>query len=54
MEQLRKNIDVAEHHRPLSDEERLDLFKEVLLLVTPKTMPWKPEHWGTGQGWEKR
>jgi len=54
MEQLRKNIDVAEHYQPLSDEERLDLFKEVLPLVTPKTMPWKAEDWGTGHGWEKR
>ncbi len=54
MEQLKNNIYVAEHYRPLSDEERLELFKEVLPLVTPKIVEWKARSWGSGQGWEKR
>lgn len=39
MEQLHKNLKVAETYRPLSDEERLALFKEVLPLVTPGNVP---------------
>ena len=54
MEQLKKNIYVAEHFRPLSDEERLELFKEVLPLVTPEIVEWKARGWGSGQGWEER
>jgi aryl-alcohol dehydrogenase-like predicted oxidoreductase len=46
MEQLEKNIAVAESYRPLSDEERLQLFREVLPLVSPSTVPWKAEEWG--------
>jgi hypothetical protein len=54
MEQLEKNIAVAESYRPLSDEERLKLFKEVLPMVTPKALPWKAKEWGETSGWRKR
>jgi hypothetical protein len=47
LEQLKKNLYAAEYYQPLSDEERLDLFREVLPLVTPKTMPWKAGGAGT-------
>jgi len=54
MEQLEKNLAVAESYRPLSDEERLQLFKEVLPMVTPKAMPWKAKEWGDASRWRKR
>jgi len=53
MEQLEKNLAVAEEYKPLSDDERLQLFREVLPLVSPKTLPWKAEEWG-GVAWKKR
>jgi hypothetical protein len=54
MEQLEKNLAVAESYRPLSDEERLQLFKEVLPMVTPKALPWKAKEWGDASSWRKR
>ena len=54
MEQLEKNLAVAESYRPLGDEERLQLFKEILPMVTPKTMPWKAKEWGDISRWRKR
>ncbi|MHB1415806.1 MAG: aldo/keto reductase [Chloroflexota bacterium] len=54
MEQLQKNLAVAENFQPLSDEERLALFREVLPLVTPQTMPWKAQEWGTSDVWTQR
>lgn len=53
MEQLEKNLEVAEEYKPLSDDERLQLFREVLPLVSPKTLPWKAEEWGS-VAWKKR
>jgi len=47
LEQLEGNLHVAEHYQPLSDKERLELFKEVLPLV-PRAMPWKAKNWGAG------
>ena len=54
MDQLKKNIEVAESYKPLSDEERLQLFREILPLVNPTTLPWKSEEWGTATSWSKR
>jgi len=54
MEQLHKNLKVAETYRPLSDEERLALFKEVLPLVTPGNVPWKTEDWDNPIEWKRR
>lgn len=54
MDQLKKNIEVAESYKPLSDEERLQLFREILPLVSPKTLPWKSEEWGKETSWSKR
>jgi hypothetical protein len=54
MDQLKKNIEVAESYKPLSDEERLQLFREILPLVNPKTLPWKSEEWGKETSWSKR
>jgi predicted aldo/keto reductase-like oxidoreductase len=54
MDQLKNNIEVAESYKPLSDEERLQLFREILPLVSPKTLPWKSQEWGTATSWSKR
>lgn len=54
MEQLEMNMAVAETFRPLTDTERLDLFKEVLPMVTPETAPWKAEAWNAPSQWAMR
>jgi len=54
MEQLQRNIEVAESYQPLSDKERLQLFQEVLPMVTPSAMPWKAEDWQESVDWAKR
>jgi len=54
MEQLQKNLAVAENYQPLSDGERLELFKEVLPFVTPGDMPWKAEDWNNPVEWKRR
>lgn len=54
MEQLRKNLSVAKDYRPLSDEERLELFREVLPIVTPEGVPWKAEDWNDPAEWKRR
>jgi len=54
MEQLRKNLAVAENFQPLSDTERLDLFRETWPLMTPKVAKWKAENWDHPGEWKKR
>jgi uncharacterized protein len=54
MEQLNKNLAVAESYRPLSDIERLELFKEVLPRVRPDNVYWKAEDWNNPVVWRKR
>jgi predicted aldo/keto reductase-like oxidoreductase len=54
MDQLRKNLEVAEAYRPFSDDERLGLFKEVLPMVTPEGVPWKAEDWNNPVEWKRR
>ncbi|MFC1943092.1 aldo/keto reductase [Chloroflexota bacterium] len=54
MEQLKKNLEVAEAYQPLDDDERLDFFKEVLPYITPEDMPWKAEEWDNPVEWKKR
>ncbi len=54
MEQLEMNLKVAREFQPLSDAERLQLFKEVLPLVNPQTVAWKAGDWNDPQGWVKR
>jgi hypothetical protein len=54
MEQLKKNLAVAENYKPLSDEERLNLFKKIIPLVSPGLMPWKSTNWGMPTEWKKR
>ena len=54
MGQLERNLAVAESYRPLSQEERLALFREVLPLITPQTVPWKAEDWNNPIAWKRR
>jgi len=54
MEQLQRNIEVAESYQPLSDGERLKLFQDVLPMVTPGAVPWKAEDWQEPVSWAKR
>jgi predicted aldo/keto reductase-like oxidoreductase len=53
MEQLKKNLDVAEAWEPLSKEERLQLYEEVQPLVTPGTMCWKADDWKNPTRWKE-
>ncbi len=54
MQQLEKNLAVAEHFKPLTDEERLELFREIMPQVTPQRVMWKAENWENPTSWKKR
>ena len=54
MEQLKKNLAVAESYQPLTDSERLELFREVLPRLTPENAQWKAEDWQNPVEWKRR
>jgi aryl-alcohol dehydrogenase-like predicted oxidoreductase len=54
MEELEKDLAIAENFVPLSGPERLAFFREVLPLVTPQNMPWKAADWGHPVEWKPR
>lgn len=54
MDQLKRNLVVAESFQPLTDIERLDLFRKILPMVTPEQVPWKAEDWNNPVEWKKR
>jgi predicted aldo/keto reductase-like oxidoreductase len=54
MEQLEKNLSVAENFKPLTDEERLELFREIMPQLTPQKVMWKAEDWENPTSWKKR
>lgn len=54
MDQLKRNLAVAENFKPLSDEERLEFFKEIIHLATPQVMKWKAQDFENPVAWEKR
>ncbi|MBI2832274.1 MAG: aldo/keto reductase [Chloroflexi bacterium] len=54
MEQLQKNLAVAESYKPLSDTERLELFREVMPMVKPDIVAWKAEDWNDPVEWKRR
>ena len=54
MEELEKDLAVAESFQPLTADERLQLYRDVLPLVTPKNMPWKANEWKNPTGWIAR
>ncbi len=54
MEQLERNLAVAENFKPLTDEERLEFFQEIMPLITPQKAMWKAEDWENPTSWKKR
>ena len=54
MDQLKNNLAVATAYQPLTDDERLELIKETLPLVTPDNVPWKTDDWQNPVAWKKR
>jgi hypothetical protein len=54
MEELENDLAIAENFVPLSGQERLAFFREVLPLVTPQNMPWKAADWGHPVEWKPR
>lgn len=54
MEQLERNLAVAESYVPLTDVELLELFREVLPMVTPQNLPWKATDWDNPVEWKLR
>jgi uncharacterized protein len=53
MEQLEENLAVAESFQPLTDVERLELFREVLPLVTPQRVYWKSDSFSAPTRWAR-
>ncbi len=54
MEQLEKDLAIAENFVPLSGPERLELFKEIIHLAVPPNMAWKATGWVNPTEWSKR
>lgn len=54
MTQLEQNLAIAETFRPMSDEERLEFFKDIISLVRPETVRWKVADWGDPVKWAPR
>jgi hypothetical protein len=54
MEQLEQNLSVAENFVPMTDEERLAFFQDVLPLVKPQNLPWKVPDWDDPVEWIPR
>ncbi len=54
MAQLEQNLSIAESFEPLSDEERLAFFRDILPLVRPEKVPWKASDWNDPTEWVSR
>jgi hypothetical protein len=54
MDQLKKNLAVAENFTPLSDEEKLEFYKEIIHLATPEVIRWKTTDYFNPVEWDKR
>lgn len=53
MAQLEQNLSIAENFVPMTDQERLDFFKDIIDLVRPEKMQWKAENWLKPTEWIK-
>lgn len=53
MEQLERNLRVAESFTPMTEMERLEFWREIMHLAVPQTLPWKAHEWG-GDTWYPR
>ncbi len=54
MAQLEQNLAIAENFTPLTDEERLQFFQDIVKLVEPKNLKWKSDDWNNPQNWITR
>jgi len=54
MAQLEQNLAIAEAFIPLTDEERLSFFKDILPLVQPEKLRWKAVDWNNPTQWVPR
>jgi uncharacterized protein len=54
MDQLKKNLAVAESFTPLGDEEKLQFYKEIIHLATPEVIRWKTTDYFNPVEWDKR
>jgi aryl-alcohol dehydrogenase-like predicted oxidoreductase len=52
--QLERNLAVAESFKPMTDEERLAFFKDIVPLVRPDKMRWNATDWNNPTGWIPR
>jgi hypothetical protein len=54
MAQLEQNLAIAESFTPLTDEERLAFFKDIISYVGPEKLRWKAKDWGKPTEWITR
>jgi aryl-alcohol dehydrogenase-like predicted oxidoreductase len=54
MAQLEQNLAIAEAFTPMTDEERLAFFKDIIHLVCPEKMYWKATDWDNPTEWVPR
>jgi hypothetical protein len=54
MDQLKRNLAVAEKFTPLDDVEKLELYKEIIHLATPEVMRWKTTDYFNPVEWDNR
>ncbi len=54
MAQLEQNLQIAESFTPMTDEERLAFFKDIMPLVRPEKMRWKTTDWNNPVQWIPR
>lgn len=54
MAQLEHNLANAENFKPLSDDERLAFFQEIIPHVKPRNMRWKADDWDNPTTWVPR
>lgn len=54
LEQLEKNLAIAESFQPLTEVEQLEFFKEIIHLVRPEILRWKTDNWAEAKSWSSR
>jgi len=54
MAQLEQNLAIAESFTPLTDEERLAFFRDIIPLVSPEKIRWKTPQWDKPTQWVPR
>jgi aryl-alcohol dehydrogenase-like predicted oxidoreductase len=54
MDQLEQNLAIAESFTPMTDEERLAFFRDIVSLVRPDKLPWKAADWNNPIEWAPR